>query len=60
MSYNDAVLCCFFAEIRKTDGHEYETESLAVMQRSLDSYFKNCSKNYSILRDREFANSLAL
>ena len=28
----DAILCRFFAEIRKNDGHEYETERLAVMQ----------------------------
>ena len=28
----DAVLCRFFAEIRKRNGHEYETERLAVMQ----------------------------
>ena len=28
----DAVLCLFFTEIRKRDGHEYETERLAVMQ----------------------------
>ena len=30
----DAVLCRFFAEIRKEDGHEYETERLAVMSLS--------------------------
>ena len=30
----DAFLCRFFAEIRKTDGHKYETESVAVMQSS--------------------------
>ena len=47
----------FFAEIRKKDGDEYEPESLAVMQCSLDHHFKNCGRNYSILRDREFANS---
>ena len=28
----DAVLCLFFTVIRKRDGHEYETERLAVMQ----------------------------
>ena len=27
----DAVLCHLFAEIRKKDGHKYETERLAVM-----------------------------
>ena len=47
----------FFAEIRKKDGQDYEPESFAVMQCSLDRHLKNCGRNYSILRDREFANS---
>ena len=46
-----------FAEIRKKDCHEYEPESLAVMQCSLDLHLKNGDRNYSILQDREFANS---
>ena len=53
----DAILCRFFAEIRKKDGDEYEPESLAVMQCSLDRHLKICGRNYSILHDREFANS---
>ena len=53
----DAILCRFFAEIRKKDGDEYEPESLAVMHCSLDRQLKNCGRNYCILRDREFANS---
>ena len=37
----DAVLCRFFAEIRKKkDGHEEEPESLTVMQCSLDRHLK--------------------
>ena len=36
----DAILCRFFAEIRKQDGDEYEPESLAVMQSSLDCHLK--------------------
>ena len=32
----DAILCRFFAEIRKKDGQDNEPESLAVMQCSLD------------------------
>ena len=32
----DAILCRFFAEIRKKDSDEYEQERLAVMQCSLD------------------------
>ena len=47
----------FFAETRKKDGQDYERESWAAMQCSLDRHLKNCGRNYSILRDREFANS---
>jgi len=38
----DAILCRFFAEIRRKDSDEYEPESLAVMQFSLDRHLKNC------------------
>ena len=40
----DAILCRFFAEIRKKDGGEYEPESLAVMQSILDRHLKNTGK----------------
>ena len=53
----DAILCRFFAEIRKKDGGEYEPESLAVMQSALDRHLKNAGKKHSILRDREFEKS---
>ena len=53
------VLERFFAELRKNDGSEYEPESLAVMQASLDRHLKG--KNYptSIVRGREFSSSNA-
>ena len=41
----DAVLCKFYAEDRRKDGEEYEPDSLAVMQASLDG------RPYRILRD---------
>lgn len=41
----DAILCRFFAEIRKKDGGEYEPESLAVMQSALDRHLKTLAKN---------------
>ena len=44
----DAILCRFFAKIRKRDDREYEPGSLAVMQCSLDRHLKNCCRNYSI------------
>ena len=47
----------FSLKFEKKDGQDYEPESLAVMQCSLDRHLKNCGRNYSILRDREFANS---
>lgn len=53
----DGVLCRFFVEIRKQDGNEYEPDSLAVMQSSLDRHLKFAGKTYSILRDRQFARS---
>ena len=53
----DAILCRFFTEMRKKDGQDFEPESLAVMQCSLDRHLKHCGRNYSILWDREFANS---
>ena len=47
----------FLRGIRKQDRDEYEPESLAVMQCSLDRHLKNCGRNNSILQDREFAQS---
>ena len=49
----DDVLCRFYAEIRQQNGDEYEPDSLAVMQGSLDRNLKNNGKSYSILRDRK-------
>jgi len=40
----DAILCRFFAEIRKKDGGEYEPESLVVMESALDRHLKNAGK----------------
>ena len=51
----DAVLCKFYAEVRlRKDGEEYEPNSLAVMQTSLDRHLKNVGRPYSILRDHQF------
>ena len=49
----DGVLQQFYAELRKTNGENYEPESLKVMQAALDRYF--CS--YSILKDKDFIKS---
>ena len=53
----DDILCRFYAEITKQNGDEYEPDSLAVVQGSLDRHLKNNGKSYSILRDRRFAKS---
>ena len=50
----------FSLKFEKKDGQDYEPESLAFMQCSLDRHLKNYGRNHSILRDREFANSRQL
>ena len=46
--------CKFYAEVRRKDGEDYEPDSLAIMQASLDRHLKNVGRPYSILRDRQF------
>ena len=49
------VLYRFYAELRLQNGDEYEPDSLAVMQGSLDRHLKNNGKSYNIQRVRKFA-----
>ena len=49
----DAVVYRFFAEIRKKDGHGCKTESLAVMQCSLERCLKNWQKLQCICKFTE-------
>jgi len=51
----DDVLCGFYAEARLQNGDEYEPDSLAVMQGSLDRHLKNNGKSYKILQVHKFA-----
>ena len=51
------VLEQFYATVRKQDGSDYEPDSLRVMVASLDRHLKENGFKYSILRDREFAES---
>ena len=44
----------FFAEIRKSDGSEYEPDSLRVMLADLDRYLRQNESKISIAKDREF------
>ena len=50
----DNVLQSFFGEIRKSDGTEYEPESLRVMLSAMDRYLKDKGREYSILKDKKF------
>ena len=44
----------FFAEIRKSDGSDYEPDSLSVMLAALDRHLKQNDSKISIAKDREF------
>ena len=52
------LLAHFFTKVKKRDGISYEPDSLTSLQRSLERHLRdNLGKQYSILRDREFALS---
>ena len=53
----DKVLSKFYAEVKKTDGDDYEPESLKIMQSSTERYLKEKVYPVSIVRSREFHNS---
>ena len=50
----DNVLQSFFGEIQKSDGTEYEPESLRVMLSAMDRYLKDKGRECSILKDKIF------
>ena len=50
----DNILQSFFAEIRKSDGTEYEPECLRVMLSAMDRYLREKGREYSILKDKMF------
>ena len=50
----DECLSRFFAEIRKSDGSDYEPDSLRVMLAALDRHLKQNDSKISIAKDREF------
>ena len=53
----DKVLQSFYAEVRKTNGNEYEPNPLASMQAGIDRYLKENNYHVSIIRDRVFSTS---
>ena len=53
----NTVLGQFYAELKKKNGEDYEPESLAVMQASLDRHLKEKGFALSIVRDPQFLSS---
>ena len=53
----DKLLCRFCVQLRKTDGSNYEPDSLRVMLAALDRHFKYTGSNFSLLRDQELEKS---
>ena len=53
----DDILQSFFAEIRKSNGTEYEPECLRVMLSAMDRYLREKGREYSILKDKMFDSS---
>ena len=56
----DKFLQSFYAEVRKTNGDEYEPNFLASMQAGIDKYLKENNYHVSIIRDRVFSTSRAV
>jgi len=44
----------FLAEVRKSDGSEYEPDSLRTMLAALDRHLRQAGAKFSIIKDREF------
>ena len=50
----DECFLRFFAEIRKSDGSDYEPDTLRVMLAALDRHLKQNGSKISLAKDREF------
>ena len=50
----DECLSRFFAEIRQSDGYDYEPDSLRVILGALDRHLKQNDSKIFIAKDREF------
>ena len=53
----DLLLQSFYAEVKKKKGGDYEPNSLASMQASIDRFLKENGYAHSILKGREFSSS---
>ena len=56
----EKFLQSFYAEVRKTNGVEYEPNSLASMHTGIERYLKENNNHFSIIRDRVFSTSRAV
>ena len=54
------VLQSFYAEVRKTNGDEYEPSSLASIWTGIDRYLKEKNYHDSVMRDSIFSRSWAV
>ena len=54
------VLQSFYAEVRKTNGDEYEPSSLASIWTGIDRYLKEKNYHDSVMRDSVFSRSWAV
>ena len=53
----DHVLGCFYSEVRKKNGQDYEPDCLRVMQGSFQRHLNEKKTNINILTDPEFEDS---
>ncbi|XP_078363476.1 uncharacterized protein KIAA1958-like [Oculina patagonica] len=51
----DNYLCHFILEIRKTDGEQYEPDSLTSFRNSIERHLSQQQYKYSLIESREFA-----
>jgi len=53
----DQILQVFYAEVKKTNGEDFEPNSLSALQNGIERYLKDRNYNFSILRSTEFKTS---
>ncbi|OOY79204.1 hypothetical protein BOW12_12810, partial [Solemya velum gill symbiont] len=53
----DSLIGTFLLSIRKSDGDEYEPDTLTAYHRGIDRYLREKNYNFSLINDREFKPS---
>ena len=54
----DKLLCHFFIQVKKTNGEDYEPDTLTSFQRSFDRHLRQAGNSFCIFKDREFSKSI--